>query len=329
LTKLPADLVDEMSTGYRGSQVLLTAHRLGVFEALRDADRASDYLSRELDTDPRGMRILCDALVALGLLEKRDEVFSLALPARQCLLPDSPQSKHALLSHTARLYERWAKLYDAVKSGAPVADDVIDPRLLGDARDFARAMADVARESARKTADALDLSGVTRLLDVGGGPALYALEFARRRDGLEAVVFDRPDTLEVAQASIEAAGLSDRVSVCAGDAFTDDLGGPYDLVFVSNFLHIYPPDENRRLLARCADVLHHGGRLAIKDFLMDPDRTTPAGGAIFAVTMLLSTDGGDCYTTAELREWMSDAGIRLESVVDLTPQSRLAVGVRV
>jgi predicted O-methyltransferase YrrM len=322
----PTDLVDSIASGYRDTQILLTANRLGLFSALTEGARSSDQLAVTLEADRRGTRILCDALVALELLKKNDGRYALTAVAREFLLADSPRSKQALLHHIARLYERWAKLYDAVKSGKPVPDEVIDPRLQGGAHGFARAMADVARESAELTCDKLDLSGVGTLLDVGGGPGLYALTFARRFPTLHAVVFDEAETLEVTRANIEEHGLGKRVSVLEGDCFRDDLGGPYDFVFLSNLVHIYAAEANRDLIARCAAVLNPGGRVAIKDFLTDPDRTSPAGGALFAVNMLVGTDGGDCYTTKETRGWLENAGLAYMELVELTAQSRIIVG---
>ena len=86
--------------------------------------------------------------------------------------------------------------------------------------------------------------------------------------------------------------------------------------------------DNASLVKRIAGSLAPGGRLYIKDFLLDADRTTPAWSALFGLQMLVSTDGGDCYTVDEVRGWLDDAGLVLEGVSDLTPQSRLAVARR-
>ncbi len=325
----PAEILDDLATGYRDTQIVLAAVRLGVFAAVELRGRATaGELAADLDADRRGMRILCDALAALGLLEKDGERYANGELARELLLPASPASKVPLLLHTAELYERWAGLYDAVKSGGPVPKEKIDPRLQRNDESFARAMHVVGRESAGKVIDAVDLSSVRRLLDVGGGPATYAIEMARRHGELRAVVFDRPETLEVARRRIDRSGLGDRVSTLAGDAFRDPLGGPYDFIFISNLLHIFPAAACRRLIARCADALAPGGRLCLKDFFMDPSGTSPAGGAIFAVNMLVASDGGDCYPTSEVEEWLAGAGLRFDELIELTPQSRLIVAIR-
>ncbi len=246
--------------------------------------------------------------------------------------PGRPASKAAILEHGARLYERWAGLYDAVKTGSPVPDERSDPRLDGGERAFARAMADVGRATAETAVEALEhhgvLEGVERALDVGGGPGLYAIALARARPGLRATVLDRAETLEVARANVAAAGLAERVELTPGDALGGPLGGPWDLVFASNFVHIFSPEANRALVRRAAEALAPGGRLVVKDFLLDPGRTTPEGAALFAVNMLVNTEGGDCYTVEEVHGWFREAGLEPGATIDLTPQSRLAVGWR-
>ncbi|TNF83180.1 MAG: methyltransferase domain-containing protein [Acidobacteria bacterium] len=320
-----SDPVDEIASGYKASQILLTANRLGLFTALGKGPLSAAALAAEMGTDPRATRILCDALASLELLDKTNGVYSNSELAAEFLLPDSPKSRSAMLLHAAKLYERWSKLYDVVRTGQPVPEEEIDSRLRGDGRDFARAMADVGRLAAESACEVLDLTGVRRLLDVGGGPGVYALAFAGANPELQAVILDSPETLEVAAANIARQNLRDRVSVRTGDAFVDDLGGPYDFIFISNLLHIYSKEANRKLLVRCAEALEPGGRLAVKDFLLDPDRLTPAGGAVFAVNMLVSTEGGDSYTAKEVQQWLEDAGLVFESLENVATHSRILV----
>lgn len=319
------DAVDRIASGYRACQILLTANRLGLFEALDEGPLTAQALSARLEADRRGVCILCDALVSLDLLERGPEGYSNSPLAERVLLPSSPTSRVHVLRHTAKQYERWGRLHEAVKSGRPVSDEHLDPELVGDEQQFAQAMADVGRVSAVETSKVLDLDGVRRLLDVGGGPAIYATEFAKGNPELEVVVFDSEATLSVAERNIRAAGLENRVTCRAGNALEDDLGGPYDLIFISNVVHIYSAADNRRLLGRCASALAPGGRLVIKDFVLDDDRCGPPGGATFAVNMLVSTEGGDCYTVSEVNEWLSEEGLRFESLLDVATKSRLLI----
>lgn len=317
------DPVDRMASGYRACQILLTANRLGLFEQLTEGPLSTENLSSRLEADHRGIRILCDALVAEGLLERRHDGYRNGPLVEQYLLRSSPVSRVHSLHHTAKLYERWGRLHAAVVHGQPVPDEQLDPALVGNEEQFAKAMADVGRVSAAETSKVLDLAGVRRLLDIGGGPAIYAIEFARRNPALEVVVFDSEATLTVAESNIRAAELEDRVTCRSGNALEDELGGTYDLIFISNVVHIYSATTNRQLLGRCATALEPGGRLVIKDFLLDDDRLGPPGGAVFAVNMLVSTEGGDCYTVSEVNDWLAEHGLQFESLADVATKSRL------
>ena len=325
MSSAPKDPLDEIAIGYQASQILLTANRLGLFAALADRSKDHQRLADDLGTDPRGTRILCDALVDLGLLQWTDQGYQPGRDARRHLLPDSAEPRSDVLAHGAKLYERWAGLYDAVKTGLPVPDDHLDPRLQGTEADFARAMADVGRRSAAATCALLDLSDAGHILDLGGGPGIYAMAFAQAWPDLEVTIFDTPEALGVARQNLESSGLDERVHLRPGDAFEDSLGGPYGAIFISNVIHIYSAVDNRRLIGRCAHCLRTGGQLILKDFFLDEDRTRPAGGAIFAVNMLVSTEGGDCYTVEETRSWLDRAGLDLEEVRGVASKSRLLI----
>ena len=95
-SRSPAEVLDDLATGYRDTQILLAAVRLGVFAAVENHAPdgvAAGELAADLDADHRGVRILCDALVALGLLEKDGERYANGELARELLLPASPASK--------------------------------------------------------------------------------------------------------------------------------------------------------------------------------------------------------------------------------------------
>ncbi len=322
-----AEQIDRMAAGFRDAQILLTANRLELFSLLETTPRASvPEMARVLGASERGLQILCDALVALRLLRKTNDRYENSEAARYCLLPSSPAPKGAILLHTAKLYERWGKLYDAVLSGQPVPDEQIDPRLRFDEAGFARAMADSARAMVKVTAEALPLAGVARVLDVGGGPGLYSIEFSRRNSGRRCVIMDNPPTRKIALENIREAGLEDRVTPLPGDILRDDPGGPYDLVFVSNLIHSFSADDNARLVKKCAGVLNSGGAICLKDFFLEADRTSPVWAALFAVNMLVSTESGSCYTVEEASGWLDAAGLTRAPFRMITPQTGLLIG---
>ncbi|RPI23824.1 MAG: methyltransferase domain-containing protein [Acidobacteria bacterium] len=321
-----AEQIDRMANGYRDAQVLLTANRLGIFPLLEESPQTVPEMAKALGATVRALQILCDALVAVRLLRKTGDRYENSDAARHCLLPSSPAPRTAILLHNARLYARWGKLYQVAKSGRPVSDDQIDPDLSSTEADFARAMADSARGVMRVTADALVLGRATRLLDVGGGPGLYSIEFARRYPQLHCVIMDNEATLRITRQNISQAGLEDRVTTLPGDALEDDLRGPYDIIFVSNLIHSFSFNQNAMLIRKCAENLNARGLLCVKDFFLEPDRTSPVWAALFAVNMLVNTEKGNCYTVAEVSSWLEKAGLVVDPVRMITPQTGLLTG---
>jgi hypothetical protein len=73
-------------------------------------------------------------------------------------------------------------------------------------------------------------------------------------------------------------------------------------------VHQNSREENRRLFSSVHSALSRGGHLALRDIVMEADRTSPAGGALFAVNMLVGTASGGTFTFEELREDLEAAG---------------------
>ncbi len=317
--------LDSIASGYRAAQILFTANRLRLFPTLGKKACSAEHLALILNTSERGMRILCNALVSIGLLEKEKKNYRNSAIALEYLIPEQPKSQVAMMYHANTLYERWGKLFYAVKTGKRVPDEEIDFRLRGDEQSFAEAMADIGKLSARQMVEAMDVSCIHRMLDMGGGPGIYSIEFARANPQLQATVFDSEETLRVTHANIREAGLSDRVLTRAGDALQDEYGDGYDFILLSNFVHIFSYEQNQEVMTKCARALEPGGKLCIKDFFIEPDRTSPTWGALFAVNMLVNTDEGNCYTFEEVQQWLTHAGFVVDSVSKLTPQSSIVI----
>ena len=322
------DPVEELTYGYRMAQVVFTANRLGLFSCLEQQSLTAEEIALTLECDHRGIRILCDALTSLSLLVKIENHYRNSDISQKYLLPDSPHSRTAITHHNAVLYETWGQLFDVVKTGNPVNRDSLPSNLHADEKSFAAAMADLARINARETAARLDLANVKKLLDVGGGPGLYSIEFARMNPELHAVIFDNEKTAAIAMHNICIAGLQDRISTMKGNALTEPLGSGYDFIFASNLIHSFSSEENALFIQKCFSALEKGGKLCIKDFFLSSNRTDPVPNALFAVNMLVGTEGGDCYTQEQFKTWFREAGIIPDESIWLSPRSSMIIGIK-
>ncbi|MGH7873673.1 MAG: methyltransferase, partial [Candidatus Binatia bacterium] len=139
-----------------------------------------------------------------------------------------------------------------------------------------------------------------------------------------------PATLKITERFVRAAGLSDRITLIPGDYRSDPIPGSYDLILLSNIIHGENFEKNAALLNKLAKNVRPRGRLVVKDHILDEDHAHPPAGAIFSLLMLLTTDGGRCYSFAEVAAWMKAAGLAQVRQIDLPPPltSSLVVAVK-
>lgn len=290
------------------SRILQTAVLLGIFDAIEDGASASTVAAR-VRTDPRATALLMNALVAMRLLVKDNERFHLTPGAEAYLRSAAPRAFTGMIEFDAALWDGWGHLPDAVRTGRPVRrTDMFqsDPQ---DTERFVHAMHSLvmARGDAEMLAESLGLERVQRLLDIGAGPGTYPIQFCLRHAHLRATIFDLAGTLAVTRRYVEAAACHARIELMAGDFNRDPLPRGFDLVFLSNIIHGEDEAAVEALLYKAAAALQSGGRIVIKDHILDADLTSPAVGAIFSIQMLLFARGRD-YSFEEVRTWLQRAG---------------------
>jgi len=316
--------VTDLLNGYRQAQLIITAVRLGLFDLLGKEAKTTEQLASELRVSHRGICILCDALAAVGLLIKSGSKYRLLDAARDILLSDGSATMVPLIRHAALLYAKWGRLFEAVTTGKPVDSSVIDSQLVKE-DNFAMAMASAAYPVAKETVDMLDLSNARSLLDVGGGPGIYAIEFALKNPELKVYLLDSKEAIKVAETNIKNSGVSNRIILVEGDVFNYKPPHEFCAVFMSNVIHQYGYDQNLALVKRCGSFLRGGGLLYIKDFVLDDDRTSPLQASLFAVNMLVNTENGNCYTEKEICEWVLASGLFPEKTIHLSLPSKIIV----
>jgi predicted O-methyltransferase YrrM len=317
-----------MLTQYQAPAILMAAHEVGVFLGRATARE----LAGRLQVPERSLGILLRACVALGLLAQDENGFACGPMAAETLVPGTPGYLGRLVDKEAAFYRAWAGLAACVRADraalAPIQDRAREePETT---RNFLLALDDIARLYGGEFAALVDLGNARRLLDAGGGVGSYSVALARRRPDLHATILELPEVVPWAREFVAAAGLSDRVAVEPLDLLVDPLPPGYDVVLFSNIFHDHPPAVNQGLLAKAYQALPPGGQVVIYEFLLEPDRVTPAVSATFAVMMLVENQGGNAYTGQEIEGWLAGAGFRNPATTRLPAPSPmgLVVGYR-
>jgi predicted O-methyltransferase YrrM len=318
---LPAEL-DERIRAFQESRVILTALELDVFTAVADGASAEAVAAR-IGANARSTEMLLNALAAIGLVRKHSDIFQNTESAAAL------QKERLAMMHMAHLWLRWSTLTECVRAGTSVATTEIADRGAEWTEAFIAAMHRNAAERAPIVVEAVGSAGVRRMLDVGGGSGAYSIAFAQANPALRAEILDLASVAPIAQKHIDGAGVGQRVSIRVGDLRSDKLGDGYDLVFVSAICHMLSPEENRNLFERANAALQPGGRIVIQDFILEPDKIAPKFAALFALNMLVGTQGGSSYSEPEYTGWLGDAGFKDIRHVRLAGTTGLMIASRV
>ncbi len=297
----------EISGAYWRSCTLHAGVRLDVFTRIGNEYATGAELAKDLGVDERALVMLLNALAAMGLLEKSGPRYGNTPLSGTYLNKGSREYVGYMILHHHHLVDAWSKLPEAVASGKPP-----QTRSHGEAQEreaFLMGMFNLAMGIAPRLAPVIDLSGRTRLLDLGGGPGTYAIHFCMAYPNLKARVFDLPSSRFFAARTIESFGLSDRIEFIGGDFTKQDLPGRYDVAWLSHILHGEGPEFCGDLIRKAVSVLEPGGVILIHDFILEDSKDRPLFPAVFSLNMLLNTERGQSYSEGEIRGMLEAAGV--------------------
>lgn len=332
MTTLATDLgaVFDALTSYQRTAAMKAAIDLDVFTAIGAGAATLPELAARTGASERGLRALCSRLVVDGFLSLDGGRYGLSPAAEMFLDRRSPAYAGSAARFITSPYVvgGFDRLTDAVRRGGTA---IPEQHSLAPEHpmwvEFARAMAPLARMTARLAANLVQASalGPCKILDVAAGHGMYGITFLEENPRAEVVALDWANVLAVASEHAAAAKVSDRHRTLPGSAFEVEWGAGFDLVLLPNFLHHFDEAGCREILKRAHRALAPGGRVVILEFIPNEDRATPAEAAGFALTMLAGTPGGDAYTFAEYRAMLEAAGFTGATLHDLVPTPNRAV----
>jgi (2Fe-2S) ferredoxin/ubiquinone/menaquinone biosynthesis C-methylase UbiE len=326
-----AELPDEISQpmrAFQDSRILLTAIELDVFSAVETSPYVP-AIAAHLGVDARALAMLLHALVALNLLEKKDDSFFNVPAAKRFLIDGAPHDSRGAMKHTNHLWDRWSHLTAAVRAGtAPAFEDQSD-RGADWTTAFIAAMHRNASARAQAMLAHIGLDGVARMLDVGGGSGALSIAFAKAKSDLAVDLFDLPNVVPLTKKYVAEAGVADQVHFVEGDFRADSLGeNTYDLVLLSQICHMNGEAENALLFQKVYSALKSGGRLVIADFVLEDSKTAPKSAAVFALNMLVGTQSGTCYSVSEYRKALTMLGFSGVHHVVINPAVGLILAIK-
>ncbi|HEX5502371.1 MAG TPA: methyltransferase, partial [Thermomicrobiales bacterium] len=221
--------LQRLLSGYRVSQAIYVVAALGLADLLRDGPRGSDELAQATATHAGALYRVLRFLAGVGLFDEVAPRRFALTPLGAGLRSDLPASVRplALMLLDPSQWRPWGELLHSVRTGETAFDythgmgrfDYLAEHPDAAAA-FNAAMTSNTAASGAAITDAYDFSGIARLVDVGGGHGLLLATALRAHPALRGVLFDRPEVVAGAAATLAAAGVAERCEIDGGDFFT-------------------------------------------------------------------------------------------------------------
>ncbi len=297
--------------GFFEASVMFALLRLDLFEAIGHRAASISELSSKTGADARRLGRLLRCAATMEFLETRNgEHFKLSRPFRRVLLKSSPDYYLGdWLRFLNTLYGVFGQLDEAVAGDSPVIDLTREFETKpGAAESFNRAMDTYARLRGRELADYLDLTGSATLLDLGCGPGTYAYHLASGNSRLELFLADLPGVIEQTSRLPVWRDLDNSIHFIPLDVLEDELPGSYDVILISNTLHMLGHKESRELIGRLFPSVNMGGSLVVQAQFLGTGGLGRRWPAILDLVMLCGSQRGENHSVEETTAWLTEAG---------------------
>jgi SAM-dependent methyltransferase len=308
MTDVTPEPIFQVASGFMAAKHLFVANEVGLFEQLADGPVTLDEIAERTGISRRRLRILADAMVVLGFVERHGESYQNAPIAATFLTGHTPADLRPFLRFWNRLsYPTWTKLEDAIRTGQ--AQSTLD--LPEEAqRIFSEGVEAIQAAPSQALPSTYDFSRHQRILDLGGGTGSWLTAILRQYSGLEGTLFELPSAAAVARGHLASDPATEQVKVVEGDFFNDPIPAGHDVVLIANVVHLIPPERILELLRRTRRDVPEGARLLLVDFWTDATHTEPAFAALIAGEFLVITGEGDVYSEEEAHRWLQETGWR-------------------
>jgi len=308
---LTPERIMQMAWGYVPPLVLEAAIRHRVFDVLDSGPKTIAQLSQQTKASARGLSAIAHALVGLNFLSKDGEGrFALTAESSAFLVSTKPGFQGGIIRHTSeQLVPKFLRLNDIVASGRPV--EAVNQEATGGEffHQFVNDIFPMSYPSAQTLARHIRQNGApNRVLDLAAGSGVWGIALAQASPHTTVTSVDWPEVLPVTRNTVARFGLADRFTFVEGDLLEAGFGTGHTLATLGHILHSEGVRRSRALLTKTFDALAPGGTIAIAEFLVNPDRTGPTVGLLFAVNMLVNTEEGDTYSFEEISGWLREAG---------------------
>jgi len=302
------DTINRLRLQADAAFAMLAGMQLDLFTPMKERPMTAEQIASAVGVKTDRLRLLLWCLVAAGLLNEKDGMFSNTPEADHFLARGSSNymgHRHASLS------SEWAwKLNTgaSIRAGVPQAKLDFSQSSPEELEAFLRRINANTVAATRSLLERHDFTSTRTLVDVGCGGAGVALTMTKTLPHLQVTAIDLAQITPIAQKLVNEEGAQDRVKVETADVLNGPLRGSYDAAVLRALLQVLSPENAGLALANIAPAINAGGTIYIVGQILDDSRTAPLDAVGFNLTFINLYDAGESYTEQEHRRWLTAAG---------------------
>lgn len=312
----------QLITGAWLSQAIFVAAKLGIADILADGPQDACELARRTATNEQALYRILRTLASVGVFtEHAPRCFGLT-PLAQYLQQGSPGSlrAYAIMAGEQWVWRSMGAMLHCVQTGQSGFEHVFGQsspfELYKTNPEAARIGLEALTSRSASENDAVvssyEFAGAKRIIDIGGGEGTLLAAILSTNPAVDGTLFDTPRATEMARQRLDAAGLSARCHLVAGDFFQSvPTGG--DLYLMKKVIHDWNDEQALAILQNCRSVMPAHGRLLLIELIV-PARNEASLAKMLDLLMLAYV-GGRERTEDEYRSLLSSSGFRLQRVI--------------
>lgn len=321
-------------------------HR-GMLDRLRDSDQGLTVheLAQACSLSDYGTQVLLEAALTAGivLIDPDSERYSLS-KVGWFLINDPATRVNIDFNHDVN-YQGFFHLDEAIAQGRPAGLshfgdwDTIYEGLSSLPEQVQRSWFAFdhfySDNSFEQALDVVFDQPVRRLLDVGGNTGRWAMQCVARDPQVQVTIVDLPQQLELMRTHTAGKPGCDRINGHGMNLLDAEAQFPgdhhYDVIWMSQFLDCFAPDDIVSILSRAARVMDARTRLCIMETLWDRQRFEPAALCLTQISLyftVMANGNSKMYSTDDLRRAITAAGLTVETIHDHLGQGHSIVVCR-
>jgi hypothetical protein len=317
------------------ARAIHVAVQLNIADMLKDGCRSIKDLAAATGTHADSLSRFMRALASIDIFSEAEPGFFTNTNQSCFLQSDHPSSFY----HLARFlgcdwnWQTWGAMLYSIQTGKPAFDHIYgmtiweyfatkDPE--GE-KIFNAVMTAYSTINSVSIARAYDFSSVQTVADIGGGQGLLLKTILQTYPMLQGYLVDRPQVIDQARASLQAAGLHDRCECVASDILAH-IPVQADVYLLKNILHDWDDRQAIHILCNCRRSIPSGGKLLVAERVLQTGTADPLG-MFLDLQMLLKMQGGKERTETEYRALFAASGFSLSRIILVSEQLSLVEGV--